>query len=68
MDVHKGEGGPVHVDACGQRGGRVSKTRFFCGRHKWMTPKGLGDQNGEYIIGCEGTVLRHAYECLGKEK
>jgi len=21
MDVHKGEGGPAHVDACGQREG-----------------------------------------------
>ena len=31
------QGGPAHVDACGQGGGG-SKTWFFCGRYKWMTP------------------------------
>jgi len=36
VDVHKGGGGPAHVDACGQG---ESKTGFFCGRHKWMAPK-----------------------------
>src|SRR6218665_3031747 len=36
MNVHKGEGGQAHIDACGQREG--SKPRFSCGRHKWMTP------------------------------
>ena len=30
------DGGQAHVDACGQ--GRWSKTRFSCGRHKWMAP------------------------------
>ena len=32
MDVHKGDGGQAHVDACGK--GEGSKTRFSCGRHK----------------------------------
>src|SRR6218665_2519671 len=37
VDVHKGEGGLAHVDACGQGGGGV-KNVIFCGRHKWMAP------------------------------
>src|SRR6218665_2378472 len=35
----RGEGGPAHVDACGQGGGEV-KNVIFCGRHKWMVPNG----------------------------
>ena len=35
VDVHKGGGGPAHVDACGQGG----QKRDFCGRHKWMASK-----------------------------
>ena len=31
-----GEGGPAHVDACGQ--GEGGQKRDFCGRHKWMAP------------------------------
>src|SRR6218665_197278 len=33
VDVHKGAGGPAHVDR-----GRVENL-IFCGRHKWMAPK-----------------------------
>ena len=29
MDVHKGEGGPAHVDACGQGGRGGQKRDFF---------------------------------------
>src|SRR6218665_1981818 len=36
VDVHKGEEGPAHVDACGQ--GRGGQKRDFCRRHKWMAP------------------------------
>ena len=39
LDIHKGEGIWLmwtHVD-----GGRESKIRFFCGRHKWMAPMSL---------------------------
>src|SRR6218665_574732 len=32
----QGGGGSAHVDACGQGG----QKRDFCGRHKWMAPKG----------------------------
>src|SRR6218665_4033385 len=38
VDVHKGVGGGS--GPCGQGEGG-SKTRFFCGRHKWMTPCAL---------------------------
>ena len=34
------EGDQVQVDACRQE--RGSKTRFSCGRHKWMTPYSTG--------------------------
>jgi len=36
VDVHKGEEGPAHVDACGQ--GEGVKNLIFCGCHKWMAP------------------------------
>jgi len=29
VDVHKGEGGPAHVDACGQGGGGSKNLIFF---------------------------------------
>ena len=35
-----GEGGPAHVDACGQ--GEGVKNGIFCGRHKWMAPYAIG--------------------------
>src|SRR6218665_20051 len=36
VDVHMGEGGLAHVDACGQ--GEGGQKRDFCGHHKWMAP------------------------------
>src|SRR6218665_107869 len=39
VEVHKGEGGPAHVDACGQ--GEGGQNPDFCGRHKWIAPNSL---------------------------
>jgi len=41
VDVHKGEGGPPHMDVCGQREGVQNPD--FCGRYKWMAPRAIRD-------------------------
>ena len=54
MDVHKGEGGPAHVDR-----GKRSNTLFFCGCHKWMAPYPVLVCNA-----CKNVCIYILYTCV----
>src|SRR6218665_326822 len=57
VDVHKGEGRSAHVNVCRQ--GEGSKTRLYCGRHKWMTPYTV-IPNNPILHAADETFLYHA--------
>src|SRR6218665_3845222 len=72
VDVHKGEEGPAHVDACGQ--GEGVKNLIFCGCHKWMAPIIIRcaailsfytrSMDKKFVINKKHTLKRHLFKKL----